>query len=150
MLNVFCKSSFKDKDKTGMNVSDKMYHIAKELDELNKDGKVKGFSGNEKGYAKVLQIVRGCSLWVHHEKDDRLLLDLVVSPAAKRAFPTKCDKSIDKFKELFGFSLKKSNWKHSIDNHNDHERYYVVITELDLETIIELITKIKTDFALNI
>ncbi|WP_170180251.1 hypothetical protein [Desulfoglaeba alkanexedens] len=40
----------------------KMFEIAGHLKELDKYGKVKGLQGNEKGYAKIIEICRGCSV----------------------------------------------------------------------------------------
>lgn len=58
-LQITCK------ERIEMNVSEKMYRIAEKFNEL-KDGKVKSFSGNEKGYAKILQIgLSGASVQKH-------------------------------------------------------------------------------------
>jgi len=58
-----------------------MYEIAKYLGELNAKDKVKKFGG-EKGYAKVYQIIPGCSIFVHHSSDDSLVIDLQITVEA--------------------------------------------------------------------
>ena len=114
---------------------------------MNKDGKVKGFKGNEKGYAKVIEVCRGCSVWVHREKSDDLIIDLLVSPSANENNPTLCGNTIQKFKEFFDFSSKSSKWNHSIDTHKDHERHYVVVTEKSITEIIDIVENLKQKFA---
>ena len=130
-----------------MDVSEKLYHIATYLGELNSKGNVKGFSGNEKGYAKIKQIVRGCSVWVHHEKNGELIIDLMISPAALEKNPAESDQSVKLFKKYFGFSVKNSLWQHSIDKHNDHDRYYVVVSNHEVKEIINHIEKLKEIYA---
>jgi hypothetical protein len=52
-----------------MKASQKIFVIAKSLGELNQDIKVKGFSFNEVGYAKVKKFVGGICDW-----DDGVML----------------------------------------------------------------------------
>lgn len=125
----------------------KLFEIASHLGELNKNGQVKGFRGNEKGYAKVKQIMVGCSIWVHHEKNDDLIIDLLVSPSAKEKHETKCKNAVKKFKDHFSFDLSEGQWSHSIDDYQDHDRYFVVVNQKSLEEILAEIEILKIKFA---
>ncbi len=51
-------------------IAGKMYFAAKKVNDLNDFGKVKAFSSNEKGYARIFLIKRGCAIWIHHLKSD--------------------------------------------------------------------------------
>jgi hypothetical protein len=62
-------------------IKQKMKQISEDLGELNRQGKVKRFGG-EKGYAKVYQIIPGCSIFVHHSSDDSLVIDLQITVEA--------------------------------------------------------------------
>ena len=131
-----------------MNITaSKLFEVAKHLHDLNKNGQVKGFSSNENGYAKIIQLCRGCSIWVHHEKNDELIIDLLISPSAKEKQSDLCRDVVRKFQEFFDFTSKKSNWNHSIDTHNDHDRYYVVVTNKEPVEIIYIVETIKKKFA---
>ncbi|MBV5339172.1 MAG: hypothetical protein J0665_06380 [Deltaproteobacteria bacterium] len=130
-----------------MENSEKLYQIAKHLNELNSKGKVKGFSGNENGYAKIFQVIRGCSIWIHLEKNNDLIIDLMISPTALEQHLTKCDLSIKKFTEYFQFKVKNSEWKHSIDKQYEHDRYLVSVSDLLVEEILKHIEKLKKKFS---
>ncbi len=130
-----------------MNIAEKLYLVADHLHELNSKGKVKGFSGNENGYAKIIQIIRGCSVWIHHEKNNELIIDLMVSPPAFEKRPLECEESIALFKDYFGFLIENSGWTHCIDKHNDYDRYYVVVSNLSVDKIINHTEKLKEIFA---
>lgn len=130
-----------------MNNQIKLIEIARHLGELNKKGQVKGFKGNEKGYAKVKQIMVGCSIWVHHEKNGDLIIDLLVSPSAKEKNETKCENTVKKFEDHFGFNLSEGPWSHSIDDYQNHDRYFVIINNLSLEEILGETEKLKIKFA---
>lgn len=123
----------------------KMYEIAKFLGELNAMGEVKGFSGNEKGYAKILQIKRGCSIWIHHLQDDSLVLDLMVSENASYRHPDITSVEIEKFKQFFKNDLNMGLWEHSIDE-NRAERYFIDIGIMETDEIKKLINRIIEHF----
>ncbi|GAB4174097.1 MAG: hypothetical protein Tsb0017_11610 [Geothermobacteraceae bacterium] len=91
-------------------IEQKMYNIASHLNELNSAGKVKGFQGNEKGYAKVHQIKSGCSIWVHHLIDDRLIIDLLISPNAQKNHSEKCKTSKEIFNSFFVEKAISTTW----------------------------------------
>ncbi len=125
-------------------ITQKMYEIAKDLDELNARGKVKKFS-KEKGYAKVYQIKKGCSIWVHLLKDGRLIIDLLVMEAASNAYPDDVNRSIQRFQSFFNNATKYEEFKTAIDERNA-ERYFVEISDEKLDNILELLRKIKLSF----
>lgn len=130
----------------GRSIEDKMYQVAEYLNELNDRGQVKGFSGNERGYAKVKEIKRGCAIWVHHLNDDRLIIDLMVSVTAAEKFPEITSEAISKFKDFFNYMFEKESWKHSV-NENNAERYYVEVSELQTEEIEKILSKIRSEFS---
>lgn len=123
----------------------KMFAIAESLNELNDRGEVKGFSGNERGYAKVLEIKRGCVIWVHHLNDDRLIIDLMVSEAAAGRYSEITTIAISRFKDFFNFMFAKESWKHSMGSNNS-ERYYIDVSEIQLEEILKIVNKIRLNF----
>jgi len=125
----------------------KLFEVAKHLGDLNKQGCVKGFSGNENGYAKIIQICRGCSVWIHYELNGTLIIDLLISQPAKKTSPDKCSHAVRLFKELFSFSVENSKWTHSIDTHNECDRYYVNATNLSIKELINTCEEIKRVFA---
>jgi hypothetical protein len=126
-------------------IESKMYSIAKYLDELNPDGKVKGFKGNEKGYAKILEIKRGCALWVHHLKDDRMIIDLMITDAAGNKYPEIAKQVKEKFEDFFNYMSNDESWVHSM-NTTDALRFYVDITNLQFDEIVKVIVKLKSEF----
>lgn len=126
-------------------IENKMYLIAKYLGELNDDGNVKGFKGNENGYAKVLEIKRGCALWVHHLKEDRLIIDLMITDTAGSKYPELSRKAVEQFKNFFNYMSGDVPWTHSMKTINA-ERYYVDITDLKIEEIKKVIDKLKSEF----
>jgi hypothetical protein len=133
-----------------ISASDKIFEIAGHLKDLNKYGKVKGLDGNEKGYAKVIEIFRGCSVWVHHLHNDDLIIDLMVSHTAHKKNPALCDSSVKKFEDFFGGSggsVKKTKWTHSIDQHYEYERHYVVMNDKKTAEIIDIVDNLKKIFA---
>ena len=81
-------------------IQEKMFKIAKHLDELNPKGEVKCRRQNNYGHAKVYQFIPGCSIWVHHMFNNTLLLDLLITPFAQNE-PTDCNPAIKKFNSFF-------------------------------------------------
>ena len=130
-----------------ISASDKIVEIAGHLKDLNKYGKVKGLQGNENGYAKVIEILRGCSVWVHHLHNDDLIIDLMVSHTAHKKNPALCDSAVKKFEDFFGGSVKKTKWNHSIDQHSEYERHYVVVNEKKTAELIDIVNNLKKIFA---
>lgn len=118
---------------------EKMLSIAKNLNQLNKQGKVKSFQGNEKGYAKVIEIKRGCSIWVHHLKDDRLIIDLMISESAQSKYPEISRETINKFKDCVNCFTEEEPWQHSIDTKVNAKRYYVDVTKFSIDRILVIL-----------
>ncbi|MDO8312630.1 MAG: hypothetical protein Q7T25_11890 [Sideroxyarcus sp.] len=68
-------------------LAQKMYLIAKQVNDLNAKGKVKAQTGNEKGYAKLFSINSGCRVWAHHTRDEKLIVDLMFTESAEDKNP---------------------------------------------------------------
>ena len=125
----------------------KLYEVSKYLGDLNKQGCVKGFSGNENGYAKIFQVRRGCSVWIHNELNGVLIIDLLISPSAQRTYPEKCTRAVHLFKKFFKFHVDSSKWSHCIDTQNNHDRYFVDVSKLSTKELFDICDKIKQIFA---
>jgi len=123
----------------------KMFKIAEHLRELNSAQKVKRF-GNDKGHAKVFQIRPGCSVWTHHLKNNRLIIDLMITRSARQRYPEVAMISVDMFKEFFHDKVDFERWHRHIDD-LEAERYFVDIGEDTLEDIFKTLDKIKDRFS---
>ncbi|OQY11496.1 MAG: hypothetical protein B6I30_06635 [Desulfobacteraceae bacterium 4572_187] len=123
----------------------KMYEISKYLGELNAKGKIKKFA-REKGYAKVLQIRRGCSIWVHHLNDDRLIIDLQITKAAGNRYPDYVAGSVELFEDFFKNATDSEGWQHPIDERNA-QRYLVDVSKKPLDDILNTLRKIRERFS---
>lgn len=126
---------------------DKMYFIAKRYNYLNDKGKVKAIRGNEKGYAKIKDIVRGCSLFVHYMNNDHLIINLLVSPAAKTRYEIVCNKAVDAFKKHFQSDVQSTPWENSMGGGNMYDRYIVDVTKKDLPEILIMIEEVRNKLA---
>ena len=124
--------------------SEIMYEIAKYLDELNAKGQVKRNSSHEKGYAKIQQIRRGCDVWFHHLLDDGLIIDLMISEAARRDYNEAAIKSISVFK--FNHKENVESWEHALDGRN-YERYFVDVSRFSLDNLKKVTDQIKERFS---
>ena len=118
---------------------DKMYIIAKHFNYLNDKGKVKAIKGNEKGYAKIKEIVRGCALFVHHMNDDKLIINLLISPAAKSRYELDCKKAVASFQSYFKSAVQVTKWKNSMGDSKVYDRYIVDVTKTELPVLITTI-----------
>ena len=126
-------------------VARKMYLIAHQASDLNAFGKVKAYTGNEKGYAKIVIVNGGCKIWVHHTKTDELTIGLMVTESAKRY----SDPAIIKFKsftEHIGYQLIECLWEHSAKAADKRRKYYIDVTNDSFETIGIIIEKLKIVF----
>jgi len=121
-----------------------MHEIAEYLDELNAKGRVKRNPRNEKGYAKIQQIRRGCDVWFHHLLDDRLIIDLMISEAARRDHNEAADKSISVFK--FNYKENVESWQHALDGRN-YERYFVDVSRFSLDNLKKVTDQIRERFS---
>lgn len=128
-------------------IEGKMYFIAKRYNYLNDKGKVKARRGNEKGYAKIKDIVRGCSLFVHHMNNDHLIINLLVSPAAKTRYEIVCNKAVDAFKKHFQSDVQSTPWEHSMGGGNVYDRYIVDVTKKDLPELLIMIEEVRNKLA---
>jgi hypothetical protein len=130
-----------------MTTDDKMYFIAKHYSYLNDKGKVKAIKGNEKGYAKINKdIVRGCALLVHHMNDDRLFIDLLITPVAKSRYEPACNKAVDTFKNYFKSEVQFTKWKSCMDD-KVFDRYYVDVTKKDLPELLIVIEAVSKNLS---
>ena len=111
-----------------------MYQIAHYLGELNKKEEVKANRKNECGYAKVVEIKRGCSIWVHHELDDALVIDLLISPTAQEKHGDLSDLTIRRFDSFFDKPPVKMDWYHADRPDAKHAKYVVDITTRQIIT----------------
>jgi hypothetical protein len=131
------------------NTEDKMYFIAKHFKWLNQNGKVKAIRGNERGYAKVKEVVRGCSLFVHHMNDGRLIINLLVSSAAKSGYEIPCNKAVEVFKGYFKSEVQTTKWENSMGDGRIYDRYIVDVTKKDLSEIIRIVEDVKLDLPMH-
>lgn len=123
-------------------LSDKLYLAAKKVGDLNKHGLVKGFNGNENGYAKIKQVKPGCSIWIHHLKDDTLIIDLQISETAIDRYPDDAESTLKKFEAFAGKELKTELFEHSIDTNNQAGKFFIDVTNQSFEQISEKINEI--------
>jgi hypothetical protein len=130
-----------------LRISEKLHAIAKSLNELKDTGAVKGRKGNEHGYAKILQIKTGCSIWIHHWHDDRLAIDLLISQPALSRYPSECESSINTFKELFTDMVETKPWSHHDGRSKEHETYYIDVSKKTEGEILKLIDLIKSKYS---
>ena len=116
------------------------------MNDLNSSGKVKGFSSNEKGYAKILQIKRGCAIWIHHLNNEQLIIDLLVTEAAAKKHSVVTNTAIEKFKKFAGDKLKTDEFEHAINKSDKRDRFYFDVTNHAFEEIDILIEKLLMAF----
>jgi len=130
-------------------LSDKMHLLASHVNDLNAAGKVKAMSKNEKGYAKVFAINSGCRVWIHHDLNDRIVLDLMVTKSGRLTSPDAVNFAVTKFSQFTkdaGYELSHLVWKHAINKTDIRDQYYFDVSNRTVETIIELIEKLKATF----
>lgn len=125
----------------------KMYSIAKHYHDLNDRGNVKASRANEKGYARIKDIARGCTLLVAHWNDDHLVINLLITTAAKKRDETICNKAVEVFKSHFGSSvqyLKRLDLRGSDDV---RDSYYVDVSNKDLSEVQKNIEEVRNKLA---
>lgn len=129
-------------------IADRMFRIAKYLDDLNSKNKVKNRKENDQyGYAKVVEIKRGCSIWVHHLINNNLIIDLQISPTAQSKYNGACVSAIRDFDNFFDQTPVESPWFHARKPDEEHTRYLIDITTKNDEEIFNLLNKIKRFYA---
>lgn len=126
--------------------AEKMYLTAKKVNDLNVNGKVKAFSSNEKGYARIFVIRRGCAIWLHHTKDDRLTISLMITEAMANKFPVTEHAAIKKFENFAGDRLLLESFEHSINKWDKRIKRYVDVTSCSYEEIATLVDRILMSF----
>lgn len=126
-----------------LSTEQKLYEIAKQFNDLNGKGKVKGFGANERGYARIKKLVNGCVLLAHHLNDGKLIVDLMVSPTALLKNEITCNRAINAFEECVGVGIMHEKWEHSIGDAEKWDRYFCVVTNRDLPEILQLVTELK-------
>jgi len=126
---------------------DKMYFIAKHFKWLNDKGRVKAIKGNEQGYAKIKDIVRGCSLCVHHINNGQLIINLLVSSTAKSRYEVACSKAVDVFKNHFQSDVVYTQWESSMSDGRVYDRYYADVTNKQIPEILQMIEEVRNKLA---
>lgn len=125
-----------------LSTENKMYQIANYFGDLNSKGKVKGFSANEKGYARVKDIVRGCTLLVLHTNDGELIVNLLITSTALLRYEATCQRAVKTFKSFLVTDVKHRKWTHALGN-DERDQYLVDVTNRDLPEIFELVDELK-------
>ena len=131
-------------------ISRKMYSIANQVGDLNAAGKVKAFTGHQKGYAKLAIVNSGCKVWAQHTRADKLTIDLLVTGSASRKWPAVRDLAVTTFVAFAKGNgqklLEKPPWQHSASEADTREQYTFEITNESSEAISLLIDKLKIAF----
>jgi hypothetical protein len=128
-------------------VAGKMYLTAKKVNDLNANGKVKAFSSNEKGYARIFVVKPGCAIWMHHTKDDRLTVSLMITEAMSSRFPVTEHAAIKKFEIFAGERLRLEEFEHSINKWDKRLKRYVEVTSSSYDEIATLVDQVLTTFS---
>lgn len=126
----------------------KMHLIAKHVNDLNANGKIKAQTGNEKGYAKLISINSGCRVWAHHTLDDKLIIDLMFSESAENKHPDVVKAAVttfERFAKDSGYLVSIVQWQHSIDK-SERKQHFFEISKVGDDDIIELIDKVRVAF----
>lgn len=131
-------------------MKEKMRSVAAYLGELNEKNEVKGYSKNNYGHAKVIQVKPGCSVWVHHTFENSLIIDLLISPNAQKKYSHKCDGAVEKFKAFFDNVPKKEAWYHADKPDVEHDMYPVDVTDKDEQEIFTVLSELKKTMRSNV
>ena len=130
-------------------ISGKMYLMASQVNDLNVDGKVRAYTANEKGYAKLFSINNGCRVWAHHTLDDKLILDLMVTKSTALTHPDVVKSALATFTQFAkdaGYMISHRPWQHSINQADTRQQYYFEVTNETIETIVALVDKVRLAF----
>ena len=132
-------------------LAQKMYLIAKQVNDLNAKGKVKAQTGNEKGYAKLFSINNGCRVWAHHTRDDKLIIDLMFTKSAEDKHPNVVKAAVatfERFANDSGYQISRIPWEHSIDK-SERTRDFFEITTAEDDVIMDIVDKVMIAFGAN-
>ena len=127
----------------------KLHFIANQVNDLNAKGEVKANTANEKGYAKLAFINRGCKVWAHHTLQNALTIDLMYTEDAAAKYPDVINSAIATFQKFArdnGRQASHRTWTHGIDKTSLRQQYYFDITNDSFETIGALVTAVKLSF----
>ena len=126
----------------------KMYQIASQVDELNDDGKVK--ARNEKGYAILFSVSRGCRVWAHHTNKNRLIIDLMYTKSELFKHADLIKAAIAVFEQFAQKSNRQvtvdDSWQHSMRPSDTRTLHYFDISNDDAQTISELVKGVRLEF----
>ena len=128
-------------------VAEKMYQTAKMVGDLNSAGKVKAFTSNEKGDARIFIIKRGCAIWMHHTKDHRLTISLMITEAMASRFPVTENAAIKRFESFAGNRMKTEDFEHSINKSDKRTRRYIDVTNSNSSEITTIVEEVLTCFS---
>jgi hypothetical protein len=124
----------------------KLFRAAKYLNDLNPDGRVKT-SSNDKGYARILQIETGCTIWLQHLRNDQLTIGLMVTKNAAEKHAAITNRAIKKFEEFAEGQNKIDEFVHAINSGDRRRKYYLEVTNFPSAQIEMLIEKLLDSFA---
>jgi hypothetical protein len=125
----------------------KMHAIAKHVEDLTASGDVRAMTGNEKGYAKIFSVNHGCRVWAHHTRDDRLLIDLMITQSAAHRYGEAVKSAARTFAATAkdaGFEIKQRQWAHAIRSIDVRQQHYIDVTDKSINDVLALIDKVKT------
>jgi hypothetical protein len=74
--------------------------------------------------------------------DDELVIDLMISPTAKKNQPVLCGQAKQMFQDYFGDEVSYELWEHS-DGTRVSDRYSFRVTEFDTAKIIAKVEELK-------
>lgn len=126
-----------------INSEEKIYTITQHFNSLNGQGKIKSIIGSDGGYAKITEVVRGCSLFIHHINGIKLVIDLFVSPTAKSRHRASCKKAVATFMAHFQSQVQTCNWKNSNVDDKTYDLYIVNVTNVEIPNIIQMIEDVR-------
>lgn len=121
-----------------MEIQGKLRQVAQAL-ELE----TKRFCANEKGYLTAIRISRGFSVFIRHNKNDTLTLDLTVTKTARDKDPYHVKTTVDRFNSFFGHKTRSYIWKHSLDPKMEREDFEYDVTLLSPDQIVSIIRKLR-------
>lgn len=130
-------------------ISKKMYMIASQVNYLNAAGEVKAYTGHQKGYAKIVAINSGCSVFAQHTLTNKLTIDLLVTKPAALKWPLRRDLAVTTFETFAkdnGYNLSKGSWQHSVTATDIRQRHTFDISNESFQTISALIERLKLSF----
>jgi len=123
----------------------KMYKIAKYLNDLNSSGEVKKGRQNNYGHATIKKIKTGCVIRVHHYFNNTILIDLLITQSALNKYPVECDNAIEKYLK-FQPDVDE-NFRVPSRPEVRHVKYAIDITTEPIEDILIKCNLIKEKFA---